>query len=78
MIESVGGKLYTGITNDIERRFDEHKNSIKKRAKFFRIDPPLKVVYTESLRSRGEALKREAQIKKLSRTEKLMLLKEST
>lgn len=74
IIRSKSGKLYTGITTDIERRFEEHKNNKKKGAKFFRSDPAKEIVYTESFKNRSEASKKEAEIKKLTRKEKEELL----
>jgi len=74
MIETKSGKLYTGITTDIDRRYNEHKNLKTKGAKFFRTDPPKKIVFQENVENRSTALKREAQIKKLTRKEKLQLV----
>lgn len=74
IIETKSGKLYTGITTDIDRRFDEHKKSKTKRAKFFRSDPPKKIVYREEFTDRSSASKREAEIKALNRTMKLRLI----
>mgnify|MGYP003681597334 CR=1 FL=1 len=73
MIETAKNKLYTGITLDLERRFEQHKNGTG--AKFFRSDSPKKIVYQEIFSSKGEALKREIEIKKLSRKSKLELVK---
>lgn len=74
IIETECGKLYTGVTTDLERRFSEHKAS-KKGAKFFRGAIPLKIVFSEKELSRSEALKKEAAIKKLSRKDKLDLIR---
>ncbi len=68
------GTLYTGVTTDVERRFREHKEG-KTGAKYTRGRFPLEVVYTETCASRSEAQKREAQIKKLSKSEKVILIK---
>ncbi len=65
-------KLYTGITNDLERRVEEHNSG--QGANFTRPRKPVKLVYHETRPNRSEALKREAEIKKLSRYEKLELL----
>lgn len=72
IVETENGKLYTGITTDLERRFKEHCEN-KKGAKFFRSSAALKMVYSEKLPNRSEASKREAEIKKLSRAQKLNL-----
>lgn len=75
MIETVSGKLYTGITTDVERRFAEHCSGPKNRgAKFFRSDKPKDIVYIEQCIGRSDASKREAAIKKLSRREKIGLI----
>ncbi len=66
------GTLYTGITNDIAKRFLAHKDGTG--ARYTRSHPPEKIVYTESYRTKGKALKREAQIKRLPRKKKLLLI----
>ncbi len=72
MIRTKKGKLYTGITTDVERRFKEHqrigksKTERKKGAKYFQSDKPVKIVYIEKLSNRSEATKREIKIKKLN------------
>lgn len=74
MIEASGGSLYTGITTNVERRFAEHSSG--KGAKFFNISrKPLEVVYTEKAADRSSAQTREAEIKRLTRSEKLLLIK---
>jgi putative endonuclease len=69
------GKLYTGITVDIERRFLEHL-SLMKGAKFFRSDPVDRLVYVEECLDRSHASMREYAIKQLSSTKKWELVKE--
>lgn len=75
IIRAEDGKLYTGITTDLERRFADHKKG-KSGAKFFRISPAESIAYCESQPNRSEALKRESQIKKMSLDQKLKLIKE--
>ncbi|MGB0447375.1 MAG: GIY-YIG nuclease family protein [Pseudomonadales bacterium] len=75
MVETVSGKLYTGITTDPQRRLDEHQNNPKLGARFFRSDPAKAMVYQELQADRASASKREAAIKKLSRQAKLNLIK---
>lgn len=77
MIETECGFYYTGISTDIVRRFDEHKNDKRKGAKFFRGRKPKAIVYQESCNNRSEASKREAAIKKMHRREKQKLIKSS-
>ena len=65
--------LYTGVTTDIERRFQEHLEH-PRGAKYFNGRKPLEVVYREKGHTRSSACQREAAIKKLSRGEKLLLV----
>ena len=74
MVETQSGKLYTGITTDVERRFHEHCHDPKLGARFFRSDPAKAVVYQEPQPDRSSASKREAAIKKLPRKAKLALI----
>jgi putative endonuclease len=69
MIEAENGFLYTGITKDLERRFQEHLTSPKS-AKFFRSSPPKKMVYSKKGFSYSGALIEEHRIKKLTREQK--------
>ncbi|MDN3640100.1 GIY-YIG nuclease family protein [Simiduia curdlanivorans] len=64
--------LYTGICTDLDRRFNEHANG--QGAKYFRGRTPLRVCFQENHPDRSTASKREWQIKRLSRTEKLRLI----
>ena len=65
--------LYCGYTDDVERRFLLHQSG--KGAKYTRSRLPVSLVYQESVLSRGEALRREAAIKRLTRAQKLSLIK---
>ena len=67
------GTLYTGITTDVEKRFAAHSSG--KGAKYTRGRGPLELVYCDECGDHSAALKREAQIKKLSREEKEKLIK---
>jgi putative endonuclease len=73
MIQARSGKLYTGITNDLDRRFAAHQSG-QKGARFFRFSCPEKILFRESHPDRSSASKRESAIKKLNRPEKLKLL----
>ena len=64
--------IYTGITNDLKKRLSAHKAG--KGASYTRSHKPVRVLYSEKLRTRGAALRREAEIKKLGRTNKLKLI----
>ena len=69
--------LYTGITTDINRRFAEHENlsGEGKGAKYFRGRSPKQVIYSEGGHNRSTASQREAALKKMSREQKLFLIK---
>jgi len=64
--------LYTGISNDVNRRFNQHLE--QKGAKYFRGRNPEQLVFVEPGHTRSTASKREADIKKLSRKQKLQLI----
>lgn len=64
--------LYTGITTDIGRRFDQHKE--RKGAKYFRGRQPERLVYVENGHNRSTASKREFAIKNLNPVEKWQLI----
>ena len=66
------GTLYTGITTDVQSRLEVHRSG--KGAKYTRGRAPLELVYTEDCGTKGQALKRELEIKALSRPEKLKLI----
>lgn len=64
--------LYTGITNNIEKRFLLHVQG--KASRYTRSRGVKKVVYTEFLPTKSDALRREKAIKKLSRPQKQVLI----
>jgi putative endonuclease len=74
MLECSDKTLYTGITNNLEKRLQQH-NSGQEGAKYTRARRPVKCVYEEKQKNRSEATKREMEIKKLSRKEKFKLIK---
>lgn len=73
ILRCADGSLYTGSTNDLQKRLERHNDGIA--AKYTRSRRPVLVVYQEKLSSRSAALIREASIKRLSRLEKLDLIK---
>lgn len=73
MISADDGSYYTGVTTDIERRFDEHRRG-KRGARYFRGRKPVSVVYHEAGHTRSSACRREAEIKKMKRNQKLGLI----
>ena len=66
------GTLYTGTTDDVERRLAAHRSG--KGAKYTRGRGPLELVYTEELSDKSAALKREYAVKQLRREEKEKLI----
>jgi putative endonuclease len=76
IIKCSDNTLYTGSTNDLEKRVLAHNNS-KTAAKYTRARRPVKLVYSEKLKTKSQALKREWEIKKMERKEKIELIKDS-
>lgn len=72
MLECRDGSLYTGVAKDVDKRLGEHRKGTA--SKYTRSRAPLVLVYRESTPTRSAALKREAQIKRLSRPGKLSLI----
>lgn len=66
------GSLYTGITTDVEKRLEAHRSG--KGAKYTRGRGPLELIYREECGDHSAALRREIEIKALSREEKLKLI----
>ena len=73
MIEADDSSYYTGISTDVERRFEEHCGKVCG-AKFFNGRSPVNIVYREAGHTRSSASKREFAIKKLSRLQKQRLI----
>lgn len=67
--------MYTGITNDLERRITAHNNG--KGAAYTAARRPVELVYSEYEGAKGDALRRELQLKKLTRNQKLKLIQEN-
>lgn len=74
MVECADGSLYTGWTTDLEERIKTHNSG--QGAKYTRSRLPVKLVYFEEAEDRSAALKREAAIKKLTRSKKELLIKQ--
>jgi len=72
IIQCEDKSLYTGITNDLGRRFKEHKNG--KGGHYTSSHKVVKIVHTEEFKNRSGALRREAQIKGWPREKKLALI----
>lgn len=64
--------LYTGITTDVEKRFEAHQSG--KGAKYTRGRGPLELAYREECGTHSDALKREYEVKRLTREQKQKLI----
>lgn len=73
IVRCADGTLYTGATKDIVRRIAEH-NGDGLGAKYTKMRRPVELAYFEPAETWSDACKREAAIKKLSRTKKLLLV----
>jgi putative endonuclease len=72
MLECADGTLYTGWTTDPERRARQHSRG--NGARYTRTHRPVRLVYVEEQPDRSTAMRRERQIKRLNRTQKLALI----
>ncbi|MCK5189981.1 MAG: GIY-YIG nuclease family protein [Methylococcales bacterium] len=73
MIHCTDDSLYTGISTDVEKRYTQHALQ-QQGAKYFRGRKPKQLVYMESGHDRSSATKREMEIKKLIRADKIQLI----
>lgn len=73
LLKCIDGSLYCGYTTDVKKRFDKHKSG--KGAKYTRSHPPLEIVYVEEFADKSSALKREREIKAMTRSRKEKLVK---
>jgi putative endonuclease len=71
LLECRDASIYTGITTDVARRFAEHKAG--KGGHYTRAHGAKRILYSEPAKTRSEALKREAEIKKWKREKKMAL-----
>lgn len=70
------GSLYTGITTDLDRRLSQHNGLISGGAKYTRSRRPVTLMRYWDFENRSVAQKREIEIKKLSRSQKLALIEQ--
>ena len=73
ILECKNKQLYTGVTDNVERRITEHREG--KGGRFTRIFGVNKLVYKKGFPTKQDALKRESQIKCWSRNKKLALIR---
>jgi putative endonuclease len=73
ILECADKTLYSGYTNNLERRLKQHNHS-KQGAHYTKIRRPVKLLYSETFGTLKEALRREYKIKQLTRAEKLELI----
>ena len=66
------GTLYTGWTNDLEKRMKAHNEG--RGAKYTRARRPVELVYSETLETKEEAMRREYAIKHMTREQKIKLI----
>lgn len=74
ILECADTTLYIGSTNDLEKRLHQH-NTAKTGAKYTRARRPVNLVYSEEVGELGAARSREAELKRLTRAEKLDLIR---
>lgn len=68
-----GNTYYTGYTDNVEKRFETHKAG--KGAKYTKAFPPIKILYTQEFKTKSEAMRAEAMIKRLTRKQKDELIR---
>ena len=68
LVRAANGALYCGISDDAQRRFAVHQSG--KGARFFYSSPAVALVYVERCEGKGDALRRERTIKRLSKKDK--------
>ncbi len=66
--------LYCGITNNLEKRLQDHNKGLSKSAKYTRAKRPVKLVYSEKYDTKSAALKREYEIKQMPKDKKEALI----
>ena len=72
ILHCADGTLYTGWTNDLERRLKAHNGGTG--GKYTRARRPVELVYAEALPDKTATMRREWEIKQLTRAEKLALI----
>lgn len=79
IVKCIDGTFYTGITNDLERRLQQHNGERRGGARYTRNRGPVELVYIQKFKTRGEAAEREYEIKHtLNREQKVELIKSTS
>jgi len=77
ILRTSGNTLYTGQTNDLERRMKEHKSKNSQSAKYVRNFKSFELIYSEKYATRKEAMVREAYLKTWTKVRKEKLITNS-
>ena len=77
ILRTSSNTLYIGQTNNLDKRIKEHKNKTSKSAKYMRYFNSFELVYSEKHPTRKDVMRRERQLKRLSRKKKEALIRES-
>lgn len=75
ILRTSSNTLYIGQTNNLKRRIEEHQSKNSKSAKYMKYFAFSKLVYSEEFKTRSEAMKREYQLKQLTKDKKEELIK---
>ena len=75
ILRTSSNTLYIGQTNNLEKRIKEHKNKSNRSAKYIRYFSSFELVYSETYKTRRQAMQRETQLKRWSRAKKETLIK---
>lgn len=70
ILECADGTLYTGSTPDLEKRLEAHNGALRGGARYTRGRRPVVLKYSETCADKSAALKREHEVKSLSRSQK--------
>jgi putative endonuclease len=74
ILRTSANTLYVGQTNNLEKRMEEHHSKTIKSSKYVRSFPSFKLVYSEEYKTRSEAMKREYELKQLTKVQKEKLV----
>jgi putative endonuclease len=74
LLRCADDSLYTGVATDLDRRLQQHNGELSGGARYTRGRRPVVLAYRENCDDRGAALRREAEIKSLTRAQKIELI----